>query len=241
MLKTLARWLFGPKQHQPASSEPITVSVPPPVGLEATGHTAPELDTVMEDLRAIIDREVVGGFTPPDQIAQFAVDCQAGLADEAMLTREAERLTREALAAHQAAQVDWPAVTDCDKLDAAFASLEALGVVSRQNFTCCGTCGSSEIWDEIDTARNEGRSPRGYAFFHQQDTESAAEGYGLYLNYGACEEGSEAAVAIGHEIVEAFNAQGLATDWDGRIERRIAVSLDWKRRATAGASSQAIH
>ena len=58
----------------------------------------------------------------------------------------------------------------------------------------------------------------------------AVEGGGLYLNYGACEEGEAAAVAIGHRIVAALEDQGLATDWDGRLEQRIGVALVWKKR-----------
>ena len=30
--------------------------------------------------------------------------------------------------------------------------LEAEGVIARQNFTCCGSCGAIEIWDEIEEA-----------------------------------------------------------------------------------------
>jgi hypothetical protein len=108
--------------------------------------------------------------------------------------------------------------------------LEADGVISRQNFWCCGTCGASAIGQEMEDADKAGRPARGYVFYHEQDTESAVGGYGLHLNYGAREQTDEAAVTIGHEIVAHLNRHGLQTDWDGRIERRIAVSLDWKRR-----------
>jgi hypothetical protein len=146
------------------------------------------------------------------------------------LRRLAPRLLREALAEQAEFQRSWPSRTDCDRLDAAFAALEADGVIARQNFSCCGTCGSGEIWDEIEEAQKEGRPARGYAFFHMQDTESAVEGYGLCLNYGACEEGEAAAVAVGRDIVAALTAQGLQTDWDGSHAKRIGVSLDWKKR-----------
>jgi hypothetical protein len=76
---------------------------------------------------------------------------------------------------------------------------------------------------------------RGYAFYHEQDTESAAGGGGLYLNYGSCDEGTEAAVAIGHEIVAALKAKGLDPDWNGSLEKRIGLPLDWKRRGPAPA------
>lgn len=199
----------------------------PPV----TERIAVTEESALAELRAAIVREVAGGFTPHDQIARYAVDYMAGEAEEAVLLREAPLMVQEALNAHRAAQASWPDVTDYDKLDAAFSALEEAGVVSRQNFTCCGSCGSAEIWDEVDEAKRLGRPVRGYAFFHQQDTESAVDGYGLYLAYGACEAGSKASLGVGHEIVQALDAKGLKTDWNGRIEKRIGVQLDWKRRS----------
>jgi hypothetical protein len=198
---------------------------------EAPSSQVPALnEQALEDLRSFIVREVAGGFTPPHKIADIAVEYTMDEADEAVLRREAPRMVQEALEAHRAAQASWPDVTDYDKLDAAFAALEESGVISRQNFTCCGTCGAAEIWDEIDEVKRLDRRARGYAFFHQQDTEGAVDGYGLYLNYGACEDSSEATVAVGHEIVRALEAKGLKADWDGRIEKRISVQMDWKRR-----------
>ena len=65
-----------------------------------------------------------------------------------------------------------------------------------------------------------------------QDTESAAEGYGLWLGYGAVERGERAAERIGHEIVDALRRHGLKTEWDGSCSNRIHVLMDWKRRLT---------
>lgn len=50
------------------------------------------------------------------------------------------------------------------------------------------------------------------------------------LNYGACEEGEDAALAIANDIVTQLEAHGLRTDWNGSWSQRIGVSLDWKRR-----------
>ncbi|WP_370236168.1 hypothetical protein [Brevundimonas sp.] len=185
---------------------------------------------ILADMRGYIETDVANGFVPVEGIAERAADVFHGEADPALLLREARRMTAEAVAAHEAARAHWPDVTDCDRLDAAFAALEASGVIARQNFSCCGTCGASEIWDEMKQARSNGRPVRGYAFYHAQDTESAAGGRGLYLNYGSCDEGAEAAVAIGHEIVAALAAKGLSPDWNGALDKRIGLPLDWKRR-----------
>ena len=74
-----------------------------------------------------------------------------------------------------------PEMQKNSNLNSAFAALEEEGVIARQNFTCCGTCASAEIWDEIDDSREW----KGYIYFHQQDTESLAESGGTYVGFGS--------------------------------------------------------
>lgn len=210
MLDWLRRFL---RSHVPTNAAPLSAGCNP-----------------IDELRDYMRREVAGGFAGEDAILQGVADFFEGEIDSTLVQQEAPGLLREALAEQAVAEQGWPDLTDCDRLNAAFAALEADGVISRQNFSCCGTCGAAEIWDEIAEAEKEGRSARGYTFFHMQDTESAVEGYGLYLNYGACEEGEAAAVAVGKEIVAQLAAHGLQTDWDGSLSKRIGVSLDWKKR-----------
>lgn len=74
-----------------------------------------------------------------------------------------------------------------------------------------------------------GTRVRGYVFYHMQDTESAVEGGGLYLNYGAIQDGEAAAIGIGKEIAASLRQQGLQVE-DETWAKRIGVRLDWKRR-----------
>lgn len=134
------------------------------------------------------------------------------------------------VAAHEQDQETWPQTTDCDRLDSAFESLECAGILTRQDFSCCGTCGAFEIQDEMDKVVKSGKNVRGYAFYHMQDTESAVEGGGLYLNYGALQDGEAAAVEIGKEIAAILKQRGLEVFWDETWEKRIGVKMDWKRR-----------
>ncbi|HSX56920.1 MAG TPA: hypothetical protein VLG14_16555 [Sphingomonas sp.] len=216
MTKSLFDRIFGRK---PAPPEPL-VSAPAEPGMEEK----------IGWVRDMIRRDVAGGFYDEDAILTNAATAFEDEFEPAELRRAAQRLLREALADHARAERDWPARTDCDRLDEAFEALEAEGVIARQHFSCCGTCGSSEIWDEISAAQDAGRPARGYAFYHMQDTESATEGDGLYLNYGACEEGEAAALEVARDIVTRLEAHGLRTHWDGSWDQRIGVALDWKRR-----------
>lgn len=187
-------------------------------------------EQAIEDLKQRIRWDLGSGFYTSEEIVQNAADYLADDMDESLAKGEARRLLPEMIALLKLEEETWPAVTDCDRLDTAFAKLEEKGIISRQNFTCCGTCGSAEIWEEIAAARDSGGPTTGYAFYHMQDTESAVDGNGLYLNYGAVEEGERAALDIAHQIVAELEANGLKTDWDGSWNRRIAVELDWKKR-----------
>lgn len=193
---------------------------------------------VWDDIKRQIEVDIASGFEDPETIVDRALEIaedEAGEASAAAMRPEAERILRAALAAQAAAEARWPAITDCDRLDAAFAALDEKGIVARQHWTCCGTCGAAEIGDEMDAAAAAGRPVRGYAFYHQQDTESAIEGDGVFLNYGATEDGEAAALAVARTIVTQLETSGLKPDWDGDWNRRIHVPLQWRRRLRAGA------
>jgi hypothetical protein len=179
---------------------------------------ADKFEELVNEMKRRIAEDVAAGFYDAGEIAESAVEMISyddETADKESLRAEAGRLTAEAIGKQLKDQENWPELTDCDRLDAAFAELEENGVVGRQNFSCCGTCGQAEIWDEIEAVEKTGKSVRGYTFYHTQDTEAAVEGYGLCFNYGAVEEGEHAALMIA---------------WDGSWDKRIQLKLDWKRR-----------
>lgn len=180
----------------------------------------------LQGLRETIEQLVRGGYTPGDEIAGEAVEITEFEGDEA----RAEELVVEAVQQLKTEQARWPSTTDYDRLRAAFADLESQGVVCRENFSCCGTCGSAEIGEEMEEAEARGNTVIGYAFFHMQDTERAVEGGGLFFNYGAIGAGKAAAEVVGRLIAHAMKQQGLLTTWNGSVSTRVQVALDWKRR-----------
>lgn len=119
----------------------------------------------------------------------------------------------------------WSDVTDADRLERAFAGLDGRGITAREHFTCCRSCGLSEIHaDGRDDAR-------GFVFFHLQGTESAAAGHGLTLYYGGFDESAETTAAVGREVAAALGEAGLTVEWDGSPDRAIELTgLDWRKR-----------
>lgn len=140
--------------------------------------------------------------------------------------------------AHRAEMAAWPEVTDCDRLDAAFTELNAMGIMARHNWTCCGTCGVSQMPDEHRRLGGwvNGKLITGYVFYHQQGTENAVDSAGVHINYGSTlNAASEAeyerqSVAIARTACDVLSKHGLTTIWDGSYERRPCIKLDWKRR-----------
>lgn len=171
-------------------------------------------------------REVlVGGYASRAELAE--------LAEEYLVTEDRRPVSREqgvALADRMwlervAEQAEWHGETDPERLARAFASLLEAGITAREHFTCCRTCGDSEIGGESEPGA------RGFVYFHTQCTDSAATGHGLTLLYGGFDGSSETTAAIGDEVAAALKAVGLAVEWDRDPGRAITVApLDWRRR-----------
>lgn len=183
-----------------------------------------------EEIRAYVRTDVRAGFYSNDEILSTVLETLVADYREAEVRAAASRILTEEREKLATEQREWPPTTDYDRLENAFAALEASGIVTRQNFTDCGTCGAAEIQAEIVTANKDGKPIRGYVFFHQQDTEAAANGNGLCLSYGAVAEDEQAALTIAAEIVSALGANDLPTKWDGSWSKRICVTLKWQRR-----------
>lgn len=172
-----------------------------------------------------------------DRASDYLADLEDDEADGAEIAPKilVEREVDTAIQTQIEAQKAWPTVTDCDRLDAAFAELERGGIVARQNFTCCQNCGFAEIGAEIDDVKAAGHDVSGFVFFHQQDSEAAAGGYGIHLSYATLQEGKApaveaAATAMVREVIGTLERHGLKPDWDGTLAKRVHVPLDWKRR-----------
>jgi hypothetical protein len=198
----------------------------------------PEPDALTDDESVVLEearRLVLPGFTPLEEARSAIVEMVEDDEDLDVTPARAVAMVEGVWAARVAEQTSWHGLSDADRVEAAFGELAAAGIVARMCFTCCQSCGSAEIGDEVA----EGTDPRGFAFFHQQDADRLAEPAALlYLSYGAFldsdhtrEEFERASVEVGHVVKHALEANGLRVDWDGTLRQRIGVrDLDWRRR-----------
>ncbi len=175
-------------------------------------------------------QQVRAAFNDRDVIVDLVSDCveDEGLMDEV----SPSQLVDAEISALNLEQETWPEVTDTDRLELAFQALLQKGIVPRHNFTCCGTCGVAEIGCEIEQEAKNGNVIKGYVFYHQQDTESAVDGYGLYFNYGAVDENASDSdhIAIGEMLASVLQENGFEVNWDNSLNKRVGLNLDWKRR-----------
>jgi hypothetical protein len=189
----------------------------------------------LDELRAYIRNEVAAGFWDASEVEQAALDYfeeepEANRLEPSLLHRIVGVETDRAFAAQLDLQRQWPAVTDCDRLDRAFGDLNRSGIVARQNFACCTNCGHVEIGAEIDAAEKSGAKVIGYTFYHFQGTECAVELGDLYLAYSDLKGEEEASVRAGRSIVDTLERHGLTVEWNGSFKQAILVKLTWQRR-----------
>lgn len=114
-------------------------------------------------------------------------------------------------------------------LNDAFKELRKKGLIARQDYWCCQSCGGYAIGQMIEIRNRMGKKTTGYVFFHHQDTERAERDRILYLAYGNPFSGSadtpEATAKVGKTIVETLERHGFLTEWNGSPDTRILVKV----------------
>lgn len=107
-----------------------------------------------------------------------------------------------------------------EKLDNAFRTLKAIGIIARHNFMDCQSCGYAAMELEID---NYGEPVRGVTFYHEQDTEHAIDDGILYLSHSGNQNND---LNVAQDIVEVLKQNGLEVEWSGDLSQRIQVLVD---------------
>src|SRR5687767_8883107 len=126
--------LFGLKPSMPR--------VPP-----AQPQSSEDRAKMLAEIDERVSGDIAAAFLPEEEIVTATIESFTGTYEPEVIRPLVVKRTQHFLAEHRAAERVWPAVTDCDRLDRAFAELETRGIVCRQDFTCCSTCGHYEIGD----------------------------------------------------------------------------------------------
>jgi hypothetical protein len=131
----------------------------------------------------------------------------------------------------------WPEVTDVDRLHQAFAALEAKSILAFHNL---GNTNSDAMYlagSEWERRGGEATGLLGSVSYHSQALHRARTEGVFHLGFD-CYPGStiyptiESRMnAVGMIVTKTLQEHGLKADWNGDIDTKIEVTLDWKKRA----------
>jgi hypothetical protein len=185
-----------------------------------------ERESAEQYIRSAIEKEVWSGFRGVDAVNEMLADIlEPGVDEAAMRAAIHDEFRKKA-----AAEAEWPATTDCDRLDAAFAKLETQGICALPNAGYEMSDGYTEV-AEAEHARQ--RDYRGYCFYHGQDVEKALAGHGVHIVFGAMNDDPAEGVKVGRTVRDALLEQGLQIAWNETIEQRLHIpGILWRRRQT---------
>lgn len=114
------------------------------------------LEQIISKMYEYIRKDVATGFSIADEICDSVVEIFSDEQDSSVLLPYAKRMVQENIESQMREQVNWQETTDCNRLDQAFENLSRQGIISRQNYSCCGNCGTGEIWEEMLAIQTEG-------------------------------------------------------------------------------------
>ncbi len=184
-----------------------------------------------DDYEQLVERvqlSIAGGYATRAEVIELAEDYLVSGEDRPVSREQAVALVDRLWLERLREQETWRGETDPERLTRAFSALEDAGIVAREDFACCSTCGRSEIKAEA----SEGAV--GFVFFHGQCTDRAAAGGALMLYYGGFDDSQDTTASVARHVVAELEQVGLSVEWSGDTARAIEVTpLDWRRRLVA--------
>lgn len=95
-----------------------------------------------------------------------------------------------------------------DKITSCFDELGNLGINCERDWTCCTTCGHTEMKELCDDGED-------YVFYHLQDAEDLRQGGNVvYLKHNISD-------SIRQDVIEIVKRYG--SDWDGNDKQSIKI------------------
>lgn len=187
-----------------------------------------ELELSEEDREVLTERvrlSIAGGYATRAELVELAEDYLVSEDDRPVSREQAAALVDRLWLERVREQETWQGETDPERLTRAFAALDEAGIVAREDFACCHSCGHAEIGTEASDGAV------GYVFFHGQGTDRVAAGGALMLYYGGFDDSDDTATSVGRQVVVALEQAGLPVEWSGDPGRAIQVTpLDWRKR-----------
>lgn len=182
--------------------------------------------------REYIERYVRYGFYRPAEVEEIVGEDVLG---GELPHKRVRELVKAEVARQKVEQESWPEVTDCDRLDRAFAALRSEGILAIHNAGMTPSEGIAEMSEQYRAAGGKKSGIVGYCFYHRQDMEYALTSQKLGLAFGDIDGDDGRGVEVGQRVRRALAAAGLRVAWTGSIRDKLDISgLHWQRRRKAG-------
>jgi hypothetical protein len=91
-------------------------------------------------------------------------------------------------------------------------------VVLRENYLCCSSCAQAAL--------DRDHPDRDVAFYHAQNTDTAAATGVLYLHFAAAGDDEERTRDLGNRLADALESHGLFLQWDGSPHQTIMLAVE---------------
>ncbi|MCV9964187.1 hypothetical protein OIU34_20085 [Pararhizobium sp. BT-229] len=185
------------------------------------------------------DQMIYGGYMTVDEVIDFVFDEAKDSIYEEVTRDGIAVLVREAFAKKLEEEASWPAVTDFDRLTAVFDELNANGYICLHHPSSTFTSSSYEAKLEWERQGGKESGKIGALFYHTQDVDRAVDRGEMsigYYSFADDDDDRSEDAKVAAAAMEAFAKHGIAATWDGNPNRRIFLTIDWKRRT---ASSEA--
>ena len=187
------------------------------------------LGVTKADLRQWVHSFVWTGEYLPDEIP-WLIEDSLGVGDEVDEDWLSDVIAKE-VAKKRAAEKQWPAVTDWDRLDRAFQALQQQGVIALHMAGFTQSDGLEEVEEDYQEAGGKKSNYAGHCFYTEQDQQRALDKEGLSIGFGHLSGSNAKGVAVGRLLQAALQAQGLKVEWDGTIKSRLLIkNFRWQRR-----------
>jgi hypothetical protein len=185
----------------------------------------PEHNETDEYILDTIRKKVWSGFYTAEEVDQVIDDILEGDAHEEFF----RAAVAPEFAKKREAEIEWPQVTDCDRLDSAFEALEKRRILCLHNAGYTMSDGHEDAFEALSS--RPGRGYIGYCFYHGQDLERAVDGGGLMIAFDHVDGDVPDKLLVALALKEELERVGFELDWDGTVDKRINIpKMDWKRR-----------
>ena len=117
--------------------------------VKAEGNSTEGAVEELNWLNDYIRSQIVRGSYTEEELLDDAIVAVAEQTERPVDEIHVRNVLKSELARRQVEESEWSRPTDNDRVDSAFDLLSKHGILARQDYACCNSCGQRAIFEEI--------------------------------------------------------------------------------------------